>query len=137
LILQRISESFGRVIPGDILQFVVGNPSAGDPSFDVEYVIKASGSAYYPEKQEHLSESKRDWYTGISFKWNFNIKIPGADASTFQFNLESQPAQLFNVAYTQTAGSGAAMTPIEVYGAMADSAFSDFGTKLLSELSVR
>ena len=135
-ILERISASFGRVIPGDILRFAIGQATPADPVFNVDYVIKASGDLYYPEKQGHLPEANRDWYTGISFSWHFNIAVPDADASTFQFSLDSKPAELFNVAYNRTTSDAPEMTPIEVYGAMADSAFVDFGSKLLSELSV-
>jgi hypothetical protein len=136
-ILQRISSSFGKIIPGDILQFAADQPNAHDPVFDVAYVIKASGSLYYPVSQEHQPEANRDWYTGISFNWNFNIVVPGTSTSRFQFSLDSQPAHLFNVAYQQATNGSAPFSPDEAYGAMADSAFDDFGSKLLSQLSVR
>jgi hypothetical protein len=136
-ILQRISASFGKVILGDILQFAAGQPNPNDPVFNVVYVIKASGSLYFPVSQEHQPEANRDWYTGISFNWNFNIVVPGASASRFQLSLESQPAQLFNVAYQRTTSGASEFLPVEVYGAMADSAFDNFGSKLLSQLSVK
>ena len=53
-ILQRISSSFGNVIPGDILQFVHGEAGPRDPVFNITYVITASGDLYYPEKQRLL-----------------------------------------------------------------------------------
>ena len=136
-ILQRISNSFGRVIPGDILQFSVGNGSPQNVRFSVAYIVRASGGMYYPEKQEHLAVAGRDWYTGIEFDWRFFIFVPGGEASKFQLALKSEPAQLFNVAYTRTASEGTSLAPMEVYGSMADSAFDNFGSKLLSELSVR
>jgi hypothetical protein len=135
-ILSRISSSFGRTIPGDILQFSTGQASAEDIGFAVAYLIKVSGDMYYPVKQEHLPEPKRDWYTGIS-QWDFAIRVPGTDSSSFQLSLASQPADLFNVAYTRAASDDQEMTPGEVYNGMADSAFGDFGSKLLSDLSVR
>ncbi len=136
-ILGRITNSFGKVIPGDILQFAVGRASPPDIAFNVAYVIRASGGMYYPEKQEHVPEARRDWYTGISFDWNFYITVPGTEFSTFQLSLESEPAQLFHVAYTRSQGQGTELTPTEVYSAMADSAFDDFGSKLLSQLAVK
>ena len=136
-ILGRISTSFGKIIPGDILQFGEGQATNRDCVFNVDYVIKASGELYYPEKQEHMSDDNRDWYTGISFTWNFNIVVPGTDASKFQLNLDSKPAQLFNVAYERSGSGGAEFSPVQAYGAMADSAFDDFGSNLLTELSVK
>jgi hypothetical protein len=135
-ILERITKSFGKVIPGDILQFAIGASSGKDPVFNVDYKIKTSGEVYYPEKQEHLPEANRDWYTGVSFRWKFNIAVPDSTDSRFQFSLDSRPADLFNVAYQQAGTGSTELSPIQVYGAMADSAFDDFGSKLLTELSV-
>jgi hypothetical protein len=135
--LRRISTSFGKIIPGDILQFDEGQATLRDCVFNVDYVIKASGELYYPEKQDHMSEDNRDWYTGISFTWNFNIVVPGMSATKFEFTLGSKPAQLFNVAYERSESNGAEFSPVQAYGAMADSAFDDFGSKLLTELSVK
>lgn len=134
-ILERISASFGKVIPGDVLQFVASRSTPQDPVFNVDYTIKASGTLYYPGKEERLPEANRDWYTGISFLWNFNIVVPG-DTTQFAFSLDSRPADLFNVVYQSSDGSDQEFSPLEAYGAMADSAFDDFGSKLLSELSV-
>jgi hypothetical protein len=136
-ILERISRSFGNVIPGDILQFAVGKPSFRDVSFVVTYVIRASGEMYYPEKQEHLSVAKRDWYTGISFEWNLRIAVPGSESSTFQLGLKSEPAEVFQVAYTRASSGGSELPPTEVYSSMADSAFDNFGAKLVSQLAGR
>jgi hypothetical protein len=136
-ILGRISTSFGKVIPGDILQFGAGRGSPRDPVFSVNYVIRDSGELYYPAKQEHIQEADRDWYTGISFAWKFNIVVPGPNTSTFQFSLDSQPARLFEVAYERSSTDAAEFSPVQAYGAMADSAFDDFGSKLLTELSVK
>lgn len=136
-ILERISSSFGKVIPGDILQFTSGEANPKDPLFNITYVITASGTVYYPEKQERLPEASRDWYTGISFLWNFDISVPDANASKFQFSLASHPAEEFNVSYEEAVGSDTGFSPIQAYGAMADSAFDDFSSKLLAELSVR
>jgi hypothetical protein len=136
-ILERISSSFGKVIPGDILQFARGEAGPQDPAFNVDYVIKASGSLYYPERQEHLPMGSRDWYTGISVGWDFNVAVPGTNISRFHFSLQSEPAELFHVAYQRAGINGEEISPVEVYGAMADSAFADFGSKLLSELSLK
>jgi hypothetical protein len=136
-ILQKISESFGKVIPGDILQFSVGRGSSQDINFTVGYVIQASGELYYPVSQERVAETSRDWYTGIGFDWDFRVDVPNEERSTFQFSLKSEPAQLFNVAYTKSAGESTELVPIAVYGAMADSAFENFGGKLLTQLAVK
>jgi hypothetical protein len=136
-ILERISGSFGKVIPGDILQFAVGKPSSRDVSFIVSYIIRSSGEMYYPEKQEHLSVAQRDWYTGISFDWNLYVSVPGSQSSTFHLGLKSEPAEVFQVAYTRVAGGGAELPPTEVYSSMADSAFDNFGAKLVSQLAGR
>ena len=69
--------------------------------------------------------------------WNFDISVPDANASKFKFSLTSNPAEQFNVSYEQAGGSDAGFSPVQAYGAMADSAFDDFGSKLLAELSVR
>lgn len=135
-ILERVSASFGRIIPGDILRFQMGQPTPQEISFDVKYTITASGDPYYPVDEEKLMVSDRDWYTGISFYWKFSIAIPDS-ASAFHFSLHSQPAQLFTVGYQRAVGNNEAPSSTEVYNAMADSAFDDFGSKLLSELSVR
>lgn len=135
-ILQRISSSFGKVIPGDILRFAAGQGASEDIIFDVSYKIQSSGSVYYPVSEEKLREAERDWYTGILFNWNFAIAVPGMDSSASQFGLQSEPADLFNVAYDRGEGESGGMTPDEVYGGMADSAFDDFGSKLLANFSV-
>ena len=136
-ILQKISDSFGKVIPGDILQFSIGQGSSREIRFRVQYVIKATGELYYPVSQEKLSGASRDWYTGIGFDWGFLVAVPNDESSRFQFSLKSEPAQLFNVAYTKSAGQSDELVPTEVYGAMADSAFDDFGSKLLTQLAVK
>ncbi len=136
-ILERISRSFGNVIPGDILQFAVGKPSSRDVSFAVTYIIRASGEMYYPEKQEHLAVAKRDWYTGISFELSLHIAVPGSQSSTFHLGLKSEPAEVFRVAYSRVVGGGADLPPTEVYSSMADSAFDNFGAKLVSQLAGR
>ena len=136
-ILQKISESFGKVIPGDILQFSIGQGSPQDMNFTVAYVIEASGDLYYPVSQEHFPERNRDWYTGIGFDWDFRVNVPDEEGSNFQFSLKSEPAQLFNVGYTRSAGESGGLVPTAVYGAMADSAFENFGSKLLTQLAVK
>ena len=136
-ILQKITESFGKVIPGDILQFSVGQGAPQEIRFTVQYVIKTTGEMYYPVSQERLSAESRDWYTGIGFDWDFFVAVPDEESSRFQFSLKSEPAQLFNVAYTKSAGQSDEMVPTAVYGAMADSAFDDFGSKLLTQLAVK
>jgi hypothetical protein len=68
---------------------------------------------------------------------HFDIRVPGSNTSTFQFSLASKPADLFSVAYTSRVGDETDRSPLEIYSAMADSTFDDFGAKLLSELSVR
>lgn len=136
-ILQKISESFGKVIPGDILQFSIGRGSPQDINFVVDYVIEASGDLYYPVSQESVPKTGRDWYTGIGFNWDFRVNVPNEERSTFQFSVESEPAQLFNVGYTRSAGESTGLVPIAVYGAMADSAFENFGAKLLAQLAVK
>jgi hypothetical protein len=134
-ILERISASFGKIIPGDVLDFEIGPANARDPLFKVNYVISTSGDLYYPVKQEHLPEANRDWYTGVSFKWKFNVIVPGVNASTFQFSLDSEPAGEFNVMSQAGESDGAKLSSVSVYSAMADSAFQNFGSKLIAQLS--
>jgi hypothetical protein len=136
-ILARISASIGKVIPGDILQFATGDATPQDSVLNVAYVITARDHhIYYPEKQEHIPEENRDWYTAVSFRWQFNVVVPGVNESTFTFSLDSNPAERFDVATQHNGSRGGEFSPSEAYGAMADSAFNDFGSKLLSELSV-
>lgn len=92
-ILDRVSASFGKVIPGDILRFEMGEPTPRTIAFNIRYTITASGDPYYPVDQEKLRMADRDWYTGISFHWKFSIAVPDS-ASAFEFSLNSQPAQL-------------------------------------------
>jgi tetratricopeptide (TPR) repeat protein len=136
-ILQEISESFGKVIPGDILQFSVGRGSPQEINFTVNYVIQATGDMYFPVSQEKLPTANRDFYTGIGFDWGFVVSVPDEESSRFQFSLKSEPAQLFKVAYTKTTGESSELVPTAVYAAMADSAFDDFGSKLLSQLAIK
>jgi hypothetical protein len=132
-ILEKISDSFGKVIPGDILQFGQGKGTLQDVGFVVSYTIHASGDLYYPTDEEHLPEKQRNWYTGISFDWGFHIDVPGSESSKFQLSLRSEPAQLFQV----TSSGGFELAPTAVYSAMADSAFDDFGSNLVSQLSFK
>jgi hypothetical protein len=134
-ILERISASFGKIIPGDILDFEIGPANTRDSLFKVNYVISTSGDLYYPVREEHLPEAGRDWYTGVSFRWNFNVIVPGVNASTFQFSLDSEPAGEFDVMSQRSEGDGAKLSSVSVYSAMADSAFQNFGSKLITQLS--
>ncbi len=136
-ILQKISESFGKVIPGDILQFSVGQGLPDEIKFVVRYKILATGDMYYPVVQEKRTTDVRDWYTGIGFDWSFSVAVPDEQSSRFQFSLKSEPAQLFNVAYAKSASNSSELVPTAVYGAMADSAFDDFGGKLLNQLYIK
>jgi hypothetical protein len=136
-ILQKITESFGKVIPGDILNFEAGHASPQDITLKIHYNIQASGEMYYPEKQEHISLANRDWYTGIGFDWTCFISVPGQKSTDFQLALNSKPAQLFQVAYQRSSSDQGELEAEEVYSAMADSAFEDFETKLVSQLAVR
>lgn len=136
-IMGRISTSFGKVIPGDILQFVAGEPSAQDVGIRVGYLIDASGDdLFYPKDQARLPQVQRDWYTGVSFAWDVKISIPSSQESAFRMSLHSAPADSFTVAYTRSSGEDQGFTPTEGYDAMAESAFDNFGSKFLSALSV-
>jgi hypothetical protein len=132
-ILEKISESFGKVIPGDVLEFARGTGTAQDIGFVVNYAIRASGDLYYLTKEEQTPKERRDFYAGVSFDWRFRIGVPGLEASAFQFSFESEPAQLFKVA----SSTGPDLAPINVYSAMAGSAFDDFGSKLVSQVSFK
>jgi hypothetical protein len=136
-ILARISNSFGNVIPGDILQFVEGKPSSNDIGFEVGYVIQASGAMYYPGKQEQFPQAARDWYTGVNFTWAFVVDVPDTKSSKFQLKMKSEPAPVFQVMSSQNLGGSESLEPASVYSAMADSAFADFGSKLLAQLSLQ
>jgi hypothetical protein len=136
-ILQKIAESFGKVIPGDILQFSLGQGTLQEVKFTVQYAIRATGDVYYPVSQEKLSAVGRDWYTGIGFDWSFFVAVPDEESSRFQFSLQSEPAQLFSVGYTKSTSESSDLIPAAVYSAMADSAFDDFGGKLLTQLAVK
>jgi hypothetical protein len=136
-ILQKIAESFGKVIPGDILQFSVGRGAPQEIKFTVQYAIRATGEVYYPVSQEKLEAAGRDWYTGIGFDWGFFVAVPDGESSRFQFSLQSEPAQLFHVGYSKSASESSDLVPTAVYSAMADSAFDDFGGKLLTQLAVK
>lgn len=136
-ILQKISESFGERIPGDILQFSMGEGRSDQLRFVVRYLIRATGEIYYPVSQEKLNISTRDWYTGIGFDWGFLVAVPDANSSHYQFAVKSQPAQLFHVAYSRNSSEQNSLEPTIVYSAMADSAFENFGSNLLVELAVK
>lgn len=135
-ITQRITTTFGQVIPGDILQFSPGQGTSRDVNFQVFYTVKASGHLYYPESQKHLPMARRDLYTGISFDWFFEVYVPGLEAELFQFSLTSEPADLFRVAYTRYSTEDRSLSAGQVYDAMADSAFDNFAARLFSEVSL-
>lgn len=143
-ILQRIQTSFGKVIPGDVLAFDTGQPEAGDVQFAVSYLVKPTGSVYYPVSEEHLPDAKRHFYVGIGYNWHFDIRIPDRDA-LYQLKFASTPASLFQVAYQRVSKNALdvgtqdpnPVNPAEVYDAMAESAFEDFSSKLLSEVALK
>lgn len=135
-IIQRISTTFGRVIPGDILEFSPGQGSSRDVNFRVLYTVEASGHLYYRESQKHLPMARRDLYTGISFDWFFEVYVPGLEGEPFQFSLTSEPADLFRVAYTRYSMGDREPSAGQVYDAMADSAFDNFSARLFSEVSL-
>jgi hypothetical protein len=143
-ILQRIQTSFGKVIPGDVLAFDTGQPEAGDVQFAVNYLVKPTGSVYYPVSEERLPDAKRHFYVGIGYNWHFDIRIPDRDA-LYQLKFASTPASLFQVAYQRVSKNALdvgtqdpnPVNPAEVYDAMAESAFEDFSSKLLSEVALK
>ena len=48
--------------------------------FAVNYLVKPTGSVYFPVSEEHLPDAKRHFYVGISYNWHFDIRIPDRDA---------------------------------------------------------
>jgi hypothetical protein len=148
MILQRIQTSFQKVIPGDVLEFEADTPEAGEAQFEVGYVVKPTGSLYYPDREKDLSDAKRNYYVGVGYDWRFCIRVPGRQP-LYVFKFASSPASLFKVAYQRASKRGSFFNgdmtnsasdmanPAEVYDAMAESAFEDFSSKLLSEVALR
>jgi hypothetical protein len=138
-VLHKTAETFQRVIPGDILDFEMTEGEPDEMQLEIEYSVSDNESLYYPVSQENRPEYQRNFYAGIAYEWNMTIRIPGHEPTTVAFS--SRPASLFRVAYQRVSSSsyagGAEPNATEVYSAMADSAFADFGDKLLARLSVR
>ena len=103
-ILQQIQSRFGKIIPGDILAFEKGVVGPDNVVFDVTYTVKPSGSVYYPVSQERLAVTRRDYYAGITYDWEFQIRIPQRRAP-FRFGLKSEPASLFEFAYQRASSN--------------------------------
>ena len=140
-ILQRIQTSFGKVIPGDVLAFETGAPDPENVQFEVDYLVQPTGSLYYPESEEHLAEAKRHYYVGVGYEWHFSIRVPDRE-SLYELKFASTPASLFQVAYQRVSQSALDAgiqhaNPTEIYDAMAESAFEDFSSKLLSEVALK
>jgi hypothetical protein len=112
--------------------------------FAVNYLVNPTGSVYYPVSEEHLPDAKRHFYVGIGYNWYFDIRIPDRDA-LYQLKFASTPASLFQVAYQRVSKNALdvgtqdpnPVNPAEVYDAMAESAFEDFSSKLLSEVALK
>jgi hypothetical protein len=134
----RIASAFKQVIPGDILQFAQSEQGAGEISFAVSYTIRASGALYFSAREQHLPEKQRHWYTGIVFDWRFQVGAPGEESLPLEFSFTSNPANEFYFTYSSSKSRAAEQPSARaVYDAMAESAFEEFTSKLLSALSVQ
>jgi hypothetical protein len=70
-ISKAISEGFGAVIPGDVLEFKQGLDSMNRPAFLIEYTVRAGKFLYYRVRDEHLAEADREYYPGVFISWKF------------------------------------------------------------------
>jgi hypothetical protein len=136
-VVQRISSAFRQIIPADILQFTKSEAADGEIGFFVSYTIQASGALYYSVKEGQIPVGRRNWYTGITFGWTFQIVVPGEDSYPLEFSLTSEPANEIQFSYSApSSGLPTQPPPNAVYKAMANSAFDDLTAKVLRELSV-
>lgn len=119
-----INYAFRQIMPEDILSFsTVSKLVPEQINFQITYVISTSGTLYCYTKENDLPDDKKNWFTGVEFKWLLEIRIPG-QKEIYQITLESTPAQHFS-----TKGEGTE----KVYDAMADSAFHDFSRVFIEQ----
>lgn len=129
-----IRTSFSRIIPNDILQFVGGT---GDIRFTVDYVVFPSNMVYHETGLSALEEVHAPYYKGIGFHWKFRILVDNKNA--YEFEEESFPPAHFEVHRQETSAPSAKRPELKtaaVYDRMAETAFDDFGKRLLKRFGM-
>lgn len=123
-LLDTIKSAFASVIPEDVLEFNISEFNENRPVFLITYTVKASDSLYYRDLDGYLPVASRPFYPGISFDWNFEIRLP-SEGKSYEFRLNSKPADSFSY-------SGG-----DVYDGMSQSAFNNLRDEIVRRLGLR
>lgn len=121
-LISTLNNTLGSIFPSDIIRIENVSDNDNTPKIEIIYSYQNSeeGSLYYPVSQEHLSESLRDYYYGLTIYWDFKLFIPEKDTPIYGFTLKSNPAIQF---------SSDSYNTDDVYSNMVYSAFKDFDTE--------
>jgi hypothetical protein len=120
-----LKNAFNSIFPNDVLAFTIGKPGKKPrPVLDIAYQIEPSGAVYFSEKH------KEDAFVGLKIRFQASIMVPEAP-ERWNFDLEVEPPQTFQVAY-KTAASGGENRPAagQVYAVMAERAFDHLDSKI-------
>ena len=138
IITAALGDAFGNLVGYDVIDFDDGAYSysydyakqrprertKGPITFAIQYRVGASGTIY-----EATTGTARKFY-GILFEWSLAIADDKGN-QLYQTQLSSAPAR--NIRYTT---SGPAQSDILPYTKMAESAFAEFGRKLIGDFGM-
>lgn len=120
-----LRNAFNTIFPNDVLSFMVGTPGKkARPVLDIAYQIEPSGAVYFSQKH------REDAFVGLKIRFQASINVPQA-SERWNFDLEVEPPQTFQVAYKTTGPEGEARpAPGQVYAVMAERAFDQLDSKI-------
>ncbi|MEN9864659.1 MAG: hypothetical protein RL748_249, partial [Pseudomonadota bacterium] len=124
-ITRGLSNALGSIFPNDVLAFQVGQiGKKPHPAIEITYQIEPSGAIYYSEKH------KEDAFVGLVIRFQASILVPQSEQA-WNFNLEVEPPQRFNVEYkTSKDNPDEHMPEGQVYAVMAERAFDQLSSKI-------
>ncbi len=127
LAVEEISEAFGRMFPGGIIDIQsVAEADTDKVHLHVGYKLSKTGISYSSDGANPMAYSRT--FDGVRFDWTFNLVVPDGEGRPYAFEFSTNPADHFEVSYKKPLYGGLDMGPStdEVYDAMIATAFRDF-----------
>ena len=116
--LAAINSSLGKIFPTDIITFSDSVLQQQLPKIEIFYTYENNpDKLYFPTEQRGFSQDDKTYYYGLKIFWNFKLLLPTQKEPIFEFNLISEPLNIF---------TSKTLTSDDIYAGMANSAFKDF-----------
>jgi hypothetical protein len=135
-ILREVKEAFAEIIPDDVLEFTSAGDGSNIPVFVVSYSVKTGEMLYYRDSDQWLPETSRPYYPGISFDWDFAIRMPVQGSAPYSFVLQSKPSTTIHYR-SDSLSASASSERSTIYDSMAESAFVNFRSELVRRLGLQ